>query len=207
VAPPTDAELAESIVLEPGFFGADWEEVVDDDDDSFDYSTITGCEFMDVLRDDDGSLVEAESVEFSQFDTTVQHDVRVYPDPETAIDVVAAWTQQAVLDCLVAGAETEGQAAFDAGVMEPFTAADFNITRYDDIVGEPRLTNFEIVTTLSGPDLEQVLLLDVWFMQVGRSVSRLEFQNPDAVWEPSTDVLDIVFERMVAADAADSAAG
>ncbi len=202
---PTVEELAQLIVMEPGFFGVDWMEEVDDSE-SFDYSSSAGCEFMNELTQNDGSLVEAESPEFSQLDTNVQHDVRVYDNVEAAIDVVVAWSQQTVLDCLVVAAETDGQAAFDAGQMEPFTGADFVMNRFDDLVGEPRLVNFEITTTLTGPDLEQILLVDVWFMQVGRSISRIQVGNPDALWEPTGDVLDVIFERMVAADELDSAA-
>lgn len=199
----TEADLAEFIVLESGFFGADWDEEPQTDS-SFDYSTLDGCGFLNDLRDADGKLAEVESPEFSQFDTRVEHSVRVYPDTETAIDVVVAWAQEPVLQCTLDGAIAQAQTALDAGELAPFTAVDFEINRFDDLVGEPRVTNFEIMNTLTSEDGDElVLFVDLYFLQVGRAVSRVSITNPDALWESTDQLLDEVFGRMTSADEAD----
>lgn len=200
----TDEQLAALIVLESGFFGAEWEEEARSSEPPFDYTAVDGCAFLNELRDADGNLLEVESPEFSQFDTSVEHDVRVYPDAETAIDVVVAWAQDPVLQCTLDGAISEAQADLDAGELGPFVAVDFEINRFDDLVGEPRVTNFEVMNTLTADDESQVVVfVDIYFMQVGRAVSRLLVTNPDALWEPTDRLLDEIFDRMTAAEEAD----
>lgn len=202
----TDEQLAELIVLESGFFGSEWDEEARSTEPPFDYTTIDGCAFLNELRDADGNLLEVESPEFSQFDTLIEHDVRVYPDAETAIDVVVAWTQDPVLQCTLDGGIAEAQEDLDAGELGPFVAVDFEINRFDDLVGEPRVTNFEVMNTLTANDESQVVVfVDIYFLQVGRAVSRLLVTNPDALWEPTDRLLDEIVGRMQNADAADDA--
>ncbi len=198
-----DDELAGLIVLEPGFFGADWDEQAQDDSE-FDYSTVEGCSFVNDLRDDDGSTTELQSPDFRQLDTRIEHDVRVYADVEAAIDVVVAWATDATLACRLDGATAQAQAALDGGELEPFTDVSFDITRFDDLVGEPRVTNYEITNTLTSPDGDLVLIIDQYFIQVGRAVSRLAIQNPDRLWGSTDQLLAEIFERMVAADEAET---
>ncbi len=202
-AVPTVEELADMVVLESGFFGTDWDEVPQTDSD-FSYASIAGCEFLVGLIDADGNEVEAESPSFSQFDTEIEHDVRVYADAETAIDVVVAWAQDPVLECLLQGAQGQAQESLDGGELAPFTAVDFDITRYDDLVGEPRFTRFEVLNTLSSPEEELLIVIDIYLLQVGRSVSRVVVTNPGQSWDQTDQLLDVVFERMVAADEADA---
>jgi len=199
----TDGQLAELIVLESGFFGAGWDEEPQTESD-FDYSSLDGCGFLNDLRTADGNLIEVESPEFSQLDTQIEHDVRVYPDVETAIDVVVAWAQDSVLQCTLDGATTQAQVSLDAGELAPFNAVDFDITRFDDLVGEPRVTNFEIMNTLTSEDDEVVIFVDIYFVQVGRAVSRILFTNPDALWESTDQLLEEVFDRMIRADETDN---
>lgn len=203
-AAPTVEELADMIVLESGFFGTDWEEVPQTDSD-FSYGSIDGCQFLADLIDADGHTVEAESPSFGQFDTEIEHDVRVYPRAETAIDVVLAWTQAPTLDCLLEGTRVQAQESLDNGELAPFTGVDFEITRYDDLVGEPRFTRFEVINTLSGPDGEVVIVIDIYLMQVGRSVSRVLITTPTSSWDQTDQLLDVILQRMVAADEADTA--
>ncbi len=199
----TDGQLAELIVLESGFFGAGWDEEPQTESD-FDYSSLDGCGFLDDLRTADGNLIEVESPEFSQFDTQIEHDVRVYPDVETAIDVVVAWAQDSVLQCTLDGATTQAQVSLEAGELVPFNAVDFDISRFDDLVGEPRVTNFEIMNTLTSEDEEVVIFVDIYFVQVGRAVSRILFTNPDVLWGSTDQLLEEVFDRMIRADDADN---
>jgi hypothetical protein len=203
VEPLTDEQLAELIVLESGFFGTDWDEEPQTGS-AFDYTTLDGCGFLNDLRNADGSLIEVESPEFSQFDTQIEHDVRIYPDVETAIDVVVAWAQDPVLQCTLDGAITQAQASLDAGELAPFNAVDFDINRFDDLVGEPRVTNFEIMNTLTSDDDEVVIFVDTYFMQAGRAVSLIVVTNPDALWAPTDQLLEEVFDRMTRADEADN---
>jgi hypothetical protein len=191
------------IVLESGFFGADWEEVPQTESD-FEYATIEGCAFLDEMADADGHLVEAESPVFSQLDTEIEHDVRVYADDAAATDVVLAWTVDQALQCLIEGARSQAQEALDSGELAGFTTVDFDALRFDDLVGEPRVTNFEIETTLTGPDAEVVIFVDIYLMQVGRSVSRVEVTNPDALWDGTEQLLAEVANRMTTADQADA---
>lgn len=199
----TEAQLAESIVLESGFFGFEWDEEPQSDS-SFDYSSLEGCSLFNDLRDADGNLVEVDSPEFSQFNTRVDHSVRIYADTESAIDVVVAWAQDSVLQCTLDGAVAQAQVSLDANELLPFTAVDFDINRFDDLIGEPRVTNFEITNTLSNDDGEElVLIVDLYFMQVGRAVSRVSVTNQDTLWEPTERLLEEVHERMTNADEAD----
>lgn len=92
----------------------------------------------------------------------------------------------------------------DSGELAPFTGVNFGITRLDNVVGEPRVTNFEITTTLSSPDDELVLITDIYLMQVGRSVSRVLIQNPATTWGQTNQLLEAIFERMSQADLADA---
>lgn len=199
----TDGQFAELIVLESGFFGTEWDEEPQTDS-AFDYSSLDGCGFLDNLRNADGSLIEANSPVFSQLDTEIEQAVRIYPDVETAIDVVVAWAQDPVLQCTLDGAITQAQASLDAGELAPFNAVDFDINRFDELVGEPRVTNFEIMNTLTSDDGEVVIFLDMYFMQVGRAVSRVLVTNPDALWEPTDRLLEEVLDRMTRADDADN---
>ncbi len=199
----TDEQFADQIVLESGFFGTEWDEEPQTES-PFDFSSLDGCGFLNDLRDADGNLIEVQSPEFSQLDTEIEHDVRIYPDTETAIDVVVGWAQDAVLQCTLDGAITQAQASLDAGELAPFNAVDFDINRFDDLVGEPRITNFEIMNTLTSDDAEVVIFVDMYFMQVGRAVSRILVTNPDALWEPTDQLLEEVFDRMTRADDADN---
>ena len=156
------------------------------------------------LRDADVNLIEVESPEFSQLDTQIEHDVRIYPDIETAIDVVVAWAQDPVLQCTLDGAITQAQASLDAGELDPFNAVDFDMNRFDDLVGEPRITNFEIMNRLTSDDDEVVIFVDIYFIQVGRAVSRILVTNPDALWASTDQLLEEVFGRMTRADDADN---
>ncbi|MDH3538948.1 MAG: hypothetical protein OEP52_03045 [Acidimicrobiia bacterium] len=201
--PPTDEELAEMIMLESGFFGPDWDELAQTESD-FTYEVIEGCEFVEVLAEADGFAFEAESPEFSQLDTEIEHDVRIYPDAENATDVVLAWAEDATLNCVLEAARLQAQEGLDRGELAPYTSVDFDLTRFDNVVGEPRVTNIEMKSTFSSPDDELVLFIDVYTIQVGRSVSRIVIRNPDAVWDQTDQLLDVVVDRMLAADAADT---
>ena len=202
-APPTVDELAAMIVLESGFFGPDWDEVPQTESD-FSYAVVEGCAFVDTLNDADGNLAEAKSPQFSQADTGIEHDVRVYATTEDAIDVVVAWAQDPALECTLEGARTQAQESLDRGELAPFTGVDFDITRYDDLVGEPRVTNFEVMTTLSSSEQEAVIFVDIYFVQYGRFVSRVEVTSPDTLWSQTDQLLDAVLDRMHAADTADA---
>jgi len=69
---------------------------------------------------------------------------------------------------------------------------------------EPRITNFEIMNTLTSDDGEElVLFVDMYSMQVGRAMSRVLVTNPDALWASTDQLLDEVFGRMTRADDAD----
>jgi hypothetical protein len=199
----TDEQLAELIVLESGYFGTGWDEEPQTES-AFDYTSLDGCGFLNDLRTADGNLIEVESPEFSQLDTQIDHDVRIYPDVETAIDVVVAWAQDPVLQCTLDSALTEAQESLDAGELAPFNAVDFDINRFDDLVGEPRITNYEIMNTLTSDDDEVVIFVDIYVIQVGRAVSRILFTNPDALWESTDQLLEEVFDRMTRADDADN---
>ena len=201
-APATDTttaeasleELAQSVLLEAGDLGAGWTEAPSTES-QVDYSTIEGCEFVDA----DGFLVEADSSEFSMGDLTVDHSVRFYADSQAATDIVLVWAEQATVDCVVQGAEEAAQAALDAGELAPFEEVSFSLQVFEDLVGEPRLTNLELTNTLVAPDQELVVINDQYFIQLGRIVSRVGVLSPDAPWEGTPEILDIVAERMAAA--------
>lgn len=199
--PPSEDEVAAGIVLPSGFFGEEWSEEARSESD-FAYASIEGCEFVDGLTDADGNLAEAESPTFSQFDTEIEHDVRVYTSVGHATDVVLAWAEDATIQCLADGAESQAQADLDAGELEPFTEYAFEIQVFEDHIGEPRVTNIEIANTLTGPDVEVLVYVDVYFVQVGRTVSRLEIVNPDSPWSQSAELLEVIVERMASTDPA-----
>ena len=72
------------------------------------------------------------------------------------------------------------------------------------MVGFIRPFFFEIMNTLTSDDDEVVVFVDIYFMQVGRAVSRILDTNPDAVWEPTDQLLEEVFDRMTRGDDADN---
>lgn len=199
--PPTEEELAAGIVLPTGFFGDDWSEEARTESD-FAYAGIDGCDVVDGLTDADGNLAEAESPTFSQLDTEIEHDVRVYTSVGHATDVVLAWAEDTVIQCLADGARVQAQDDLDAGELDPFTEYSVEIQVFEDHIGEPRVTNIEIANTLTGPEVEVLVYVDVYFVQVGRTVSRVEIVNPDAPWAQSAQLLDAIVERMATIDPA-----
>lgn len=189
---------AEAVVLRSGDFDAGWEEGPQPPP-TVDYRIIDGCEYVGDLVEADGSLAQADSSEFTLGDITVDHSVRVYADIQAATDIVLQWAEQATVDCVVRGAEQAAGAALESGELAPFEEVDFSLQAFDDHVGEPRVTNLELTSTLSGPGQQLVMINDQYFIQVGRIASRVRVLSPDTPWEGTQAVLDLVTERMIAA--------
>lgn len=200
--PAYDPELlavAESALLTVEDFGPDWGESPRTPSD-VDYAAIDGCQVVDDLINNDGHLAEAESNEFASGDITVDHSVRIYPDTQTAIDVMVAWSEQVVLNCIVAGAEEAAGEAFDAGELDPFEEVAFNLQAFEQFDTEPRFTNLELTNTLLAPDdVQLVIINNQYFIQVGNMLSQVGVLSPNTSWEETTTVLDLAVAKMAEA--------
>ena len=188
-------QAAQAVLLTGEDFDASWSEAPQTESE-VDYGAISGCEFVGELVDNDGFVAEAESSEFSMGDIAVDHAVRVYPDAETAADIVFAWAEQATVDCVVAGAQQAAGAALEAGELGPVENVEFSLQAFEDFEGEPRVTNLELTNRLIAPDAELILINDQYFIQVGNLVSRVGVLSPDAPWESTPEVLQLVADRM-----------
>jgi hypothetical protein len=165
-----------------------------------DYRAIEGCGPVADLVDNDGHLIEAESSSFALSDVEVEQTVRIYTDPQTAVDVIVAWGEQLTLDCSVAGAEVSASEAFASGELAPFEEIQFDLQAFQDLDGEPRFTNLQVTNTLLAPeDVQLVLINDLYLIQVGPMVSAVEIISPDTTWADTPALLDIVTGRMNAA--------
>ena len=196
------ASLAELIVLEPGFFGEDWTEAPDDGE-SFDYTQLPGCAFMEDLFDESTVLADVESPMFSQNNTSVTHQLRVHPTQERASEFIDRLIQQDVLDCLVGAGEFDFRELLESGELAPFTGADFTIQRAEQLIDGTRTVQFTIETTFTAPDMEVLLVVEFWYLQQGRSVSLLGVTNLEAPWSLTPDLLMVIAERMQDADGQD----
>ncbi len=201
-SPTVGAEaIAEASLLTVEDLGIGWTEEPDDNSDP-DYSQVPGCEFMVELVENDGRLTEADSSEFVQGDVSIEQSVRVYADVATATDVVLAWAELSVRECIVDAIEVEVGEALTSGELAPFEGATFDLLLFDDHVGEPRVTNLELTTVFTGPDIELTVVADLYLIQVGEVVSAITITTPDAVWDARIPVLDEVVAKMNAALAA-----
>lgn len=142
-------------------------------------------------------LAERESPEFSNLDTSVDNIVRVYETEEDAVEAHRAWAEPAVLECLRTAADIDFQELLDSGDIAPATNVDFTIERAEEFDGDPRVIQFQTVSRFTGPEPEIVIFTDVWYLQAGRTVSRVSISNPEMTWLSTSRLLDTVATRLL----------
>jgi hypothetical protein len=192
------AAVAQSTLVTLTELGPDWVPEPRSDDET-DYRSIDGCGPHADLIDNDGHLAEAESPDYTSGNTSVIHDVRVYPDEATALEVIVAWGEQLALDCIVAGSEQQAAESFASGEFDGWEEVKFDLQAFQDLDGEPRFTHLVLNNVLVDANGDEFLVVnDMYFIQVGRLVSGVLVTTPGSTWSDTPALLDIVVERMAA---------
>ncbi len=191
-------QLADAIVLTGADIGPGWTESPAVPSDT-DYGAIDGCEFMVDLVDNDGNVVDVDSPEFEMGQIGLENSVRVYPDVETATNVVLSWAGQNVADCIVAGLQADFQELLDNGELAPYEAARFDLQTTPSHDEEPRVTNIVVTTVLAGPDRELAIINDISLIQSEEVISLVGFISPGGRWEGRQAVLATIEAKISAA--------
>ena len=184
-----DASLIKSFG-EPG----EWEQSPVSEDE-LSTEGLAGCEFFEDLLYNDGFIIEAESPQFSSGDISFYQAVRLYQDPETAIDVINQWGEEETVNCYIDAVDAQAQLAFDAGELDPFHSFEVGGESTTDRDGDLRLARVIIHMTMYGDDQQPIFLSDVYLLQQGRVVSMLAVESQDNIWDGALEVLELVLLR------------
>jgi len=191
--------LADAALIQLDDLGDGWDESPREKTEER-FEDVEGCAHIGDMVNNDGFVVEAASGEFTSDEVSLHQAVRVYSDTETASGVVLAWAEQTTAECIVKHGELIAETALNAGELAPYEQVGFELQVYEDHVGEPRISNLELTSTLTAPGHQVILIDDIYYIQVDHLVSVVSVTSNDAIWEQTADLVNVVAELM--ADAA-----